>query len=67
MRLIAEENKTTYVAHQSQPAGVEKKQQPSPYPRDLAAPFKELFLDTSRQIESFFWRGGGHQDTKDKE
>lgn len=66
MCLIAGESKTTYVAHPSQPARGEKRQEPSPYPRDLAAPFKELFPDTSRQIESFFG-GRGRQDTKDEE
>lgn len=60
MCLIAGENKTTYVAHPSQPARGEKTQEPSPYPRDLAAPFKELFPDTSRQIESFL----GEEDAK---
>ena len=54
MRLIAGENETTYEAHQSRPAWGEKRQEPSPYPRDLAAPFKQLFPDTSRQIESFW-------------
>lgn len=63
MRLIAGENKSTYEVHQSQPAWGEKRQEPSPYPRDFAAPFKELFPDASRQIEFFFVVRGG-EDAK---
>lgn len=36
--------------------GGEKRQEPSPCPRDLAAPFRELFPDTSRQIDLFWGR-----------
>lgn len=54
MRLITAENKSTYAAHQSRPTSGEKRQEPSANPRDLAAPFRELFSNTWRQIEEFF-------------
>lgn len=56
MRLIAGENKTTYAAHQSPPARGEKRREPSPYPRVLAAPFRVFFSEASRQPESFLGR-----------
>ena len=54
MHSIAGKNETTYAAHQSQPARGEKRQEPSPYPRVLAVPFRDLFSDASRQLE-YFW------------
>lgn len=60
MRLIAVENKTTYMAHRSQPARGWKRHEPSLYTRDLAAPFKKLF---SRYLETN-WDFLGGEDSK---
>lgn len=60
MRLIAEENKTTYRAHQSPPAREKRGKSLVHGQRDVTAPFKEL-----SQIHPDTLGGGGEMERED--
>lgn len=63
MCLTAGESETTYEAHRSRPAGRRKETRAVSIHRDLAAPFKKLFPNASRQITVSLLREGitGHK------
>ena len=61
------ENETTYEAHQSRPAGGEKRRAPSPYPENDVVALRGIFPDSTTNDKLSYLSGRRCQDTKDEE